>query len=330
MMTLESWFVLTVERRHSCYWASPVRPWPGWRCTVGIRGRNSGWRDAGASWWRRCVTRGPVGTVGQRGQPGQEILNRRPSIRGLGGGPRRLGHGIAPAEHALVTGEEASLEPAMIAVPNLAGAPNDREASVSGLTQRYAAIWTLADNGGSPEVIARATGQPRGQIDLILGLQRQVDANRTTDTPCAPHLIPRRNIWIPRHALPGANPLGCAQRADRRGIDDRGFRLAAPDAQGAAGPQPAGSLHDRFMLLLIVWGRLTSYLSRRLLGRRPCYAIRAGASRCSSGRTFCRPRITALAAPAGTSLRLAHRPPAGCHRFGSCRLHWVCCHFPAN
>jgi hypothetical protein len=57
---------------------------------------------------------------------------------------------------------------------------------VSGLTQRYAAIWTLADNGGSPEVIARATGQPRGQIDLILGLRRQVDANRTT-IPHAPH-----------------------------------------------------------------------------------------------------------------------------------------------
>jgi hypothetical protein len=75
----------------------------------------------------------------------------------------------------------------MIAVPNLAAPPGDREASVSGLAQRYAAIWTLADNGGSPEVIARATGQPRGQIDLILGLRRQVDGTRTT-IPHAPHV----------------------------------------------------------------------------------------------------------------------------------------------
>ena len=97
----------------------------------------------------------------------------------------RPGNG-AQRDHTLGTGAETPLEPAMIAVPNLAAALNDREASVSGLTQRYAAIWTLADNGGSPEVIARATGQPRGQIDLILGLRRQVDANRTT-IPHAPH-----------------------------------------------------------------------------------------------------------------------------------------------
>jgi hypothetical protein len=74
--------------------------------------------------------------------------------------------------------EEATL----IAVPNLASAASDREAALHGLTQRYAAIWTLADTGASAEVIARATGQPIGQIELILGLRRQIDGVRTTLT----------------------------------------------------------------------------------------------------------------------------------------------------
>jgi len=89
-------------------------------------------------------------------------------------------------EHTLGPVADDPLEPALIAVPSLAGAPNEREASVSGLTERYAAIWTLAENGGSPEVIARATGQPIGQINLILGLRRQIDGTRTT-IPHAPH-----------------------------------------------------------------------------------------------------------------------------------------------
>ena len=74
----------------------------------------------------------------------------------------------------------------LISVPNLASASGDREAILSGLTQRYAAIWALADTGASPEVIARATGQPIGQIELILGLRRQIDGTRTT-IPHASH-----------------------------------------------------------------------------------------------------------------------------------------------
>jgi hypothetical protein len=77
-------------------------------------------------------------------------------------------------------------EPPLIAVPNLAAAANDRDVVVNGLTQRYAAIWSLAASGSSAEVIARATGQPIGQIELILGLRRQIDGTRT-NIPHAPH-----------------------------------------------------------------------------------------------------------------------------------------------
>jgi hypothetical protein len=76
-------------------------------------------------------------------------------------------------------------EPKLIAVPNLAAA-QDRQAMHGGLSQRYAAIWDLADAGSSPDVIARATGQPIGQIELILGLRRQYDASRT-NIPHASH-----------------------------------------------------------------------------------------------------------------------------------------------
>jgi hypothetical protein len=77
-------------------------------------------------------------------------------------------------------------EPSMIAVPDMAGLPDERDSSSSPLSQRYAAIWTLADQGASPDVIAKATGQPIGQIELILGLRRHIDGSRTT-IPHAPH-----------------------------------------------------------------------------------------------------------------------------------------------
>jgi hypothetical protein len=83
--------------------------------------------------------------------------------------------------HAL----EGLPEPKLITVPKLA-AVQDRQAMQGGLSQRYAAIWDLAQNGASPDVIARATGQPIGQIELILGLRRQLDANRT-NIPHATH-----------------------------------------------------------------------------------------------------------------------------------------------
>ena len=76
----------------------------------------------------------------------------------------------------------------MISVPDLAAGPEDREPSSNSLSQRYAAIWTLADQGATPEVIAKATGQPIGQIELILGLRRHIDGSSRTTIPHAPHV----------------------------------------------------------------------------------------------------------------------------------------------
>jgi hypothetical protein len=65
--------------------------------------------------------------------------------------------------------------PTLIVVPSLAAAvPEAPTAAVAELGRRFGAIWALADSGESPEAIARTTGQPIGQVELILGLRRQL------------------------------------------------------------------------------------------------------------------------------------------------------------
>lgn len=70
---------------------------------------------------------------------------------------------------------EPAAGPTLIAVPNLAAPAGEPTASASSdLNQRFGAIWGMADTGASAESIARDTGQPIGQVELILGLRRQV------------------------------------------------------------------------------------------------------------------------------------------------------------
>lgn len=67
-------------------------------------------------------------------------------------------------------------EPTLIAVPNLAanGEPDRADAASSELARRFRAIWDLRDRGADAEAIARASGQPVGQVELILGLRRSL------------------------------------------------------------------------------------------------------------------------------------------------------------
>jgi hypothetical protein len=60
----------------------------------------------------------------------------------------------------------------LISVPDLAASSPVSTPPPDDLTRRFGAIWDLAEAGVSPESIARDTGQPIGQIELILGLQR--------------------------------------------------------------------------------------------------------------------------------------------------------------
>jgi hypothetical protein len=147
--------------------------------------------------WDRWVER-RLGELNQRIQSLEARLDKNGKTKSSGDGEtvssqmvelRCNGHLLTTTNdrqrhesRARIDGDEAPL----IVIPNLAAAGNDRDAVVSGVTQRYSAIWSLAASGSSPEVIARATGQPVGQIELILGLRRQIDGTRTT-IPHAPH-----------------------------------------------------------------------------------------------------------------------------------------------
>jgi hypothetical protein len=74
-----------------------------------------------------------------------------------------------PAEPSAVSG------PTLIAVPKLsATTPSHATATVTReLGLRFGPIWELADAGETADSIARSTGQPVGQIELILALRRQ-------------------------------------------------------------------------------------------------------------------------------------------------------------
>jgi len=64
--------------------------------------------------------------------------------------------------------------PTLISIPDLGHeGPIDRQSGAE-LGQKYQAVWTLAVSGSSPEEIARRTGQPIGEIELIIGLQRSL------------------------------------------------------------------------------------------------------------------------------------------------------------
>lgn len=67
--------------------------------------------------------------------------------------------------------------PMLIEVPELPRAAGDAGGHAAAeLAARFRTIWDLADGGAPAEEIARQTGQPIGQVELVLGLRRQLAA----------------------------------------------------------------------------------------------------------------------------------------------------------
>ena len=75
-------------------------------------------------------------------------------------------------------------QPTLIAVPGLATPESHADqdpaatSATNRLRERHAEIRTLAESGISVEEIARRTGLPIGQVDLVLGLHRQAHSSR--------------------------------------------------------------------------------------------------------------------------------------------------------
>jgi hypothetical protein len=69
--------------------------------------------------------------------------------------------------------------PPLIAVPNLAAEEDEPDLQAeSELVKRHAEVWPLAAAGMPPAEISRQTGQPIGQVELIVGLYRRLHASR--------------------------------------------------------------------------------------------------------------------------------------------------------
>jgi hypothetical protein len=77
---------------------------------------------------------------------------------------------VDPAQATAVAG------PTLIAVPDLSAPASPAASAAAELAGRFGAIWERAERGESADAIARATGQPIGQVELILGLRRQLSA----------------------------------------------------------------------------------------------------------------------------------------------------------
>jgi hypothetical protein len=75
--------------------------------------------------------------------------------------------------------EDARNEPTLITIPNLGAVEQESEGrAASELAERHGEVWTLAAAEVPPEEIARQTGQPIGQIELIVGLYRRLHSSR--------------------------------------------------------------------------------------------------------------------------------------------------------
>jgi len=74
----------------------------------------------------------------------------------------------------------ARTEPTLIAIPDLGAGEVESEGRAGGgeLGELHGEAWTLAAAGVAPEEIARQTGQPIGQIELIVGLYRRLHSSR--------------------------------------------------------------------------------------------------------------------------------------------------------
>jgi hypothetical protein len=101
-----------------------------------------------------------------------ERIEQSRTSRDKGQAPR-LTRVSAPVSHEHPPG------PTLIAVPDLAIEPQplDEELATA-LRQRNAEVWSLVGSGVPADEVARRTGQPIGQVELVEGLYRRIHATR--------------------------------------------------------------------------------------------------------------------------------------------------------
>lgn len=111
-----------------------------------------------------------------------EIAALKPALERVKAERRTARNRVAPASrlHRIDPAVENAVPgPTLIAVPNLATSTEGTGPANEELGRRFAPVWSLADTGLSAEAIAERTGQPIGQVELILGLRRQLGTSHS-------------------------------------------------------------------------------------------------------------------------------------------------------
>ena len=136
---------------------------------------------AGALWWRvRSVPLVRSARLAKELADRQEALERliaqleppasRARLRGF--------PSLVPSPRAAVPDRarpaSSAAGPTLIAVPDVGGLADAPPDPAADLNRRFSPVWRMAEDGASADVIARRTGQPVGQVELILGLRRQL------------------------------------------------------------------------------------------------------------------------------------------------------------
>jgi hypothetical protein len=79
-----------------------------------------------------------------------------------------------PGRRVDLGGSTTSAGPTLISVPDLTTPPGSNAEAATELDRRYGPVWAMADDGLAVDAIARETGYPIGQVELILGLRRRL------------------------------------------------------------------------------------------------------------------------------------------------------------
>lgn len=82
--------------------------------------------------------------------------------------------GPRPVRRVDLGGSATSAGPTLISVPDLAAPPAPNSEAAAELDRRFGPVWAMADEGAPVDAIARETGYPIGQVELILGLRRRL------------------------------------------------------------------------------------------------------------------------------------------------------------
>jgi len=73
---------------------------------------------------------------------------------------------------------EREAAPSLISVPDMTRQTANESDDAASLAQKHEDVWTMAERGQNAAEIARATGRPIGQVELIMRLHRHQNTSR--------------------------------------------------------------------------------------------------------------------------------------------------------